>query len=245
MLREVQASEIWTTRSGSVERRDGWKKITDFLSGIQRPVFEVTARSVRERFGHLFQKRKATNREEEKASGISPEPSEVDLMMDELVELFETAASDQQAAVQEKKEKLAADMAKAQEMRQQSLGTMGESRKRKLNEDADENVEKKRKHSSRSETFLFLEEKIKLDTDMKERELDLKKKELEEKMRGRAMLLEEQRRKETGENQILPLLGQIMQQLRCQNDILSDLRRQQEQQGHLIAKILKNMNKDC
>ena len=60
-------------------------------------------------------------------------------------------------------------MAKAQKMRQQSLETMGESRKRKLNED----VEKKRKHCSRSETILFLEEKIKLDTDMNERELYL------------------------------------------------------------------------
>ena len=82
VLREVQASEMWTARSGNVKRRDGWKSVTDCLSRVQRPIFEVTARSVREIFWHLFQTRKAKNREEEKTSGIAPELSEVNMKMD-------------------------------------------------------------------------------------------------------------------------------------------------------------------
>ena len=87
---------------------------------------------MREHFQGLFDRRKAKNREEEQASGITPnEPSEIEVMLDELISLFESAAIDQKAADKEKSDKAAADIAKAQDMRQQSLETFAETRKRK------------------------------------------------------------------------------------------------------------------
>eukprot|EP00795_Rhopilema_esculentum_P012122 gene12122-2727_t len=87
-----------------MERGDGWKQIADRLNKIESPNFECTARSVREHFQTLIEKRKVVNREEERASVISPEITEVDILLDELLEVFSSAAFDQQAAEKEKLE---------------------------------------------------------------------------------------------------------------------------------------------
>eukprot|EP00795_Rhopilema_esculentum_P017010 gene17010-8515_t len=136
MLRDVNASEIWMTKPGSMERGDGWKQIADRLNKIESPNFECTARSVRENFQTLIEKRKVVNREEERASGISPEITEVDILLDELLEVFSSAAFDQQAAEKEKVDKRVEDVEKAKELRQQSLETLGETQK-KMREDAE------------------------------------------------------------------------------------------------------------
>ena len=104
----------------------------DTLSLIERPNFDVSVQSVREHFKQFFLKRKSKNREEEGASGISPEPSESVALLDELIAVLDAATIYQQAEAKEAKEKLAADLQKAEEMRRQSMETLRESRKRKL-----------------------------------------------------------------------------------------------------------------
>ena len=44
MLPDVNTSEIWMTKPGSMERGDGWKQIADRLNKIESPNFECTAR---------------------------------------------------------------------------------------------------------------------------------------------------------------------------------------------------------
>ena len=111
----------------------GWQT----LNGMERLKFKVSSRSVREHFQALYDRRRAKNREEEHASGIAPdELTEADTILDELISLFETAANDFRAIDREKVEKVAAKRAKANEMRQQSLETLGETRKRTSWEEA-------------------------------------------------------------------------------------------------------------
>ena len=55
------------------------------------PSFGINQRSVRDRFQYLYQKRKSKNREEERASGISPEITDIDNLLDEIIEIFESA----------------------------------------------------------------------------------------------------------------------------------------------------------
>ena len=62
-------SDLWIMKAGSQERGRKWKKIADWLTIIEVPRFEVYHRSTREHFQVLFEKRKAKNREEERASG--------------------------------------------------------------------------------------------------------------------------------------------------------------------------------
>jgi len=61
----------------------------------------------------LLSKRKAKNRKEEAVSGISPEPTEADILLNELLEIFGTADLEHKAATEELKQNQAADIAKA------------------------------------------------------------------------------------------------------------------------------------
>lgn len=124
----------------------------------------------------MLSKRKAKNRKEEAVSGISPEPTEADILLNELLEIFGTADLEHKAATEELKQNQAADIAKAQEIRQQSVETLGESRKRRLGEEGGK-VPKKRNE----ETYSLLKEKMDVDTKIKIEELQLRKKELEGK----------------------------------------------------------------
>ena len=123
------------TRAVSAERGDEWKKIPDTLNLIECPVFRTNQRSTRERFQYLFEKRKSKNREEVRASGISPDITETDKLLNELIELFETDNLEQANSAKEKANKVALDAEKGLEMRRMSMERMRESAKRTSSDD--------------------------------------------------------------------------------------------------------------
>ena len=88
-------------------------------------------RSVRDRYRLLEKKAKAKRNDENKASGISPETSEVFTAMDNLIERFEEADNIRTTEATEKKSKTETELLKAQELRKESLETLGETKKRK------------------------------------------------------------------------------------------------------------------
>ena len=65
-----------------------WQKIMDNLNAKEYPKFCLKGiRSVRERYG-ILEKYKRKMREETSASGISPEPDELDQLLEEIIALF-------------------------------------------------------------------------------------------------------------------------------------------------------------
>ena len=195
MLCEVLVSEIWSTKPVSVERRNGWKKIMDTLLTMQSPKFDVTIRSVMEHFQIMVRKRKQQDRAEDIASGIIPEVSESDVLLDELIDLFDAAAVDQSAASQHLMEKQAADIAKAEEIHSVSMETLGETRKRRSGERTEDIGGSSRNLGKRA--YDIIQEKIKFDVEIKERELNLKEMAVKEKAMHRENVLEEQRKQES------------------------------------------------
>ena len=103
--------------------------------------------------------------------------------MDELIEVFETATLEQATAVKEKSDKAALDAEKGLEMRRMSMESMGESSKRKANDDG--KGKEKRVRRTASDTFQYLNERISLDVEWKKKEFELKERELEEKAKKR------------------------------------------------------------
>ena len=219
-LREVLASEIWNTKPGSTDRRDGWKKTVDTLSQIERPSFDVSIRSVRDHFQTIFAKRKSQIRKEESASGIGPETSERDVILDELIDLFEAATSDQQSAVQEMKEKQAAERKTAEEMRRMTMEMLGESRKRRR---GDENKATERKRNVGKKPFEIVQEKIQFDVEMRERELRLKEKEIAKKARHGETIMEGQRQQECERREIRLMLHKIDNRLDEQDRTIKEI----------------------
>eukprot|EP00794_Sanderia_malayensis_P006420 gene6420-7153_t len=206
-------------------------------------IIESEFKSVRERFAALLERRKAKNREEERASGICPELTDTDKMLDELIELFESAAQEQSVAAKEKANKVAGDIEKGQEMRRLSMESRGESVKRKSGNEAGAGGKEKRKNYG-VETFKYLNEKLKFEMEWKEREQKLKERELEEKAKEReADENERKRREENKERDFTRVVERIELQLQQQNQLLMQVIQQQQHQYNLIMNIAEQINK--
>ena len=91
-LREVLVHEPWKQKYGSQERGKVWEKIAESLNGLNTVCelyFKVTQRSVRDRYKLLVDNFKKREREEDAASGISPEETESDIALADIIERFE------------------------------------------------------------------------------------------------------------------------------------------------------------
>ena len=134
--------------------------------------FKVTARSVRDRYNLLVKKYKKKWSEKEKASGINPKYTEIDDALLDLIQRFDEAVSEMKNESEEKNGKKEEDLVKAQEVRQKSLETFGETRKRKAESE-------KRTRRSTSDTINVLEKKSEREHEFRKEELKLRKQEIE------------------------------------------------------------------
>ena len=101
-----------TRKEAFLEARSA-KKIANNLNGLELPRFKVSTRAVTERYTLLSEKFKAKMKDEEKASGIECDLSEAEK---------EVAAED---TVENDKKKV--DNAKAVEMRNRALESLGKT----------------------------------------------------------------------------------------------------------------------
>ena len=183
LVREILTEEPYTHRPKSKERGAVWAVIAAILNSLSDPVFHVTQRSVRDRFKLLETKFNVKRRYEERATGISPEESEIDKALEEILAKMAEAEGEYDIKTQDKKDKMEKEKGAAEEMRRRSLETFAETKKRSNNEsDVEDNEpsgKKKRVRSTGSETLIYLQENAQMMKSTKEKELLLKEKELE------------------------------------------------------------------
>ena len=106
-LREVLVHEPWKQKYGSQERGKVWEKIAESLNGLNTVCelyFKVTQRSVRDRYKLLVDNFKKREREAA-ASGISPEETQSDTALADIIERFEEADEMHKKQTDEKKSK--------------------------------------------------------------------------------------------------------------------------------------------
>ena len=103
LLREILAVEPYTFKPKSKERGNAWTLIANTLNTLKDPMFNVNQRSVRDRYKVLETRFNEKEREEAKASGISPEESEIDQAMQEIIEKMNEAEQSYHKISEEKK----------------------------------------------------------------------------------------------------------------------------------------------
>ena len=114
---------------------------------------------------------------------MSPNIYDIDKLLEELIELFETANLEQETIAKQRADKMALNAEKGLEMRRMSMETMGESSKRQAS-DGDRGKEK-RPRRVQKDTFEYLNENLKLDVEWQRRDVELKERALEEKVKAR------------------------------------------------------------
>ena len=118
---------------------------------------------------------------EERSTGVSPEPTELDQALADIIEMEEVASTSQEIDEAVVKEKEDTDKQKAGSMRKMAMEKLGETQKREVEEGEQESYMKKNR--SGNETISFLCEKAESEKALREEELAIRRKqqELEEK----------------------------------------------------------------
>ena len=186
--REILLYEPFKFKVRSVERKKALETIAGNLNAIEDPKFRVTARSVRDRYAYLTSRKSTQLKDVERASGIAVVETQLDVLLEEILEKEKQAKSAFEDKKKEADDKTVKDKLSAQEMRQKAMERMSQ-KKNNLEED-DNGPKKKKARRSSQELFEFFEEKMskthaykkeKLQVKLKEQEAIDKKKERKER----------------------------------------------------------------
>lgn len=218
LCREILVCEPFKPPKGSVERGKIWTKIADTLNSLTTIRFKVNQRGVRERYERLRKKFLEKQREEEKASGISPEETELDSLLEEITDREKLADETRDNTTK----KAEADKNTAEEMRKLAMERVSETQKRG-DEEGCSSTKKKRKRRSGNEAVEFLREKS-------EREMRLREEELADK---RAQQAQDANR----QDQL------VRQQMEMHNMQRLMLQQQQQQTAAMMSLLEKVLNK--
>ena len=177
---EILITEPFKFRKGSLDRGRLWTVVANNLNRIEEVHFNVKQRGVRERWEVIQSRWQARMRNEEKASGIAPEPeSDLDNMIQEITEKERLA--EEGRGGDEKIKKAESERETAEHVRKQAMETFNETEKRSESKTEDECLNKstKRKRRSGSDSVEYLREKSSLEMKLRAEELAVKKKQLE------------------------------------------------------------------
>ena len=119
------------------QRAQLWLEIAENLAQIREPNFKVNLhrRAVRDRYNLLSSKlRRKLKDEEKKASGIETSMSEVDLLLEQLIENEDATETQQKINVEGNKRKVMEERMNAEDMQAKTMDKLGETKRRKENE---------------------------------------------------------------------------------------------------------------
>ncbi|XP_029180213.2 uncharacterized protein [Acropora muricata] len=228
LCREILVEEFYRFKKGSNERGRIWTQISQNLNSVAAVKFKVNQRAVRERFDLLIGRFRQQSKEEAKASGVSPEQTELDALLEEISERQKLAESTRESCSSKNVE---TDRKKAEEIRTQALERVGATKKR-----ANEDCERKPKRQRRSgaDVTEFIREKSEKELKIRKEELALKAKEIENEKEKHAQMFQSQE---------AMIANMSKQQDQMQTLQIAFLQQQQQQTQAMMALLEKFANK--
>ena len=172
LCRELLAINPFKAKGKTIQRTKIWEMVVQHLEEIHEPPFKVTVRAVRDRYSLLsktFRKRMAS---EQKASGLSPEMSELDILLEEHPGVEDQSEEKRLSESEGKNKKTEQDRAKAVDMRKKAMENLSETTRRKSQE---ENPPKKKARGSTSDTIEYLKQRNDAEFALRREELELKR----------------------------------------------------------------------
>lgn len=229
--KEVMLFELWKFKPGSRERGHCLDRIAESLNQLEKPCFNVSQKSIRDRLKILERDFKKKDRFERNASGISPEKSEVDEFMEDYLERREEQEKQSETTSAEGRDKAAKEKASAEDMRNKAMERLAETKKRA----GDDPPRKKRKQSS-NETIEFLREASEKECELKKEELEFRKKQGESATTQQNLMFQQQHemtrqfqeQMKNQQQQFQMMCQMFMQQQQTQNQALLELLKKQQ-----------------
>ena len=231
LCREIMVIEPYSAKPRTAQRGQLWKDIADRLNCLSEHKFNVTQRAVRDRFKLLSEKFKRKMAAEKVASGINPEVSELDVLLEEILAKEETYNEEQSSDLAGNKRKEELDKENAHEIRLKAMESLKETQKRKTNCGQDERKVKRR--SNGSEVVQFLKDRMGNENVLKDQELELK----------RQQLCREEKRQELEEGRHHDMMKMMQMQQQQTQQMQMNFVQSQQQQSQLLMALLEKISK--
>ena len=127
LLEEIVVSEPYQYKSSTRERGKIWEDITERLNANDAFKNQLgNKRAIRDRYTLLAKKFKKRMAEEERASGVSPEMSEQDKLLEQIIERFKESDREADENAQQGDKNKENDRKKVEEMRKRSMEKLGD-----------------------------------------------------------------------------------------------------------------------
>lgn len=255
LCREVLFIKPYQFKPGSACSGNAWTSIANDLCAVEELCFTVNQKSVRDRYRLLIDKHKKKMRAQESESGSTTDETELDQLLQNILEETEEALSTYDKETKEKQDKELLDRKRAEEVRQKALESLGQTQKRHVEEN-DDCQRKKRPRKNGNETMMYLQNKAEREFDLRKEEMQLKRQEMEFQ---KEMQLEAIRKQnsttqnveklfEHFQTQQLNLQQQLMQQQQQYQQMQMKQAQQQQQmmqqQSQLVFTLLEKMSKN-
>ena len=214
LCREIFAVNVFCgTKRSTVARGAKWEKVAENLNNLNHVYFKVDKRGVRDRYNILARDLRRKNRDEEKASGIDTELTDLEKALEDLIEREDAVESEQRAADDQKKQ----DKENAAEMRNRAMETFGQSKKRKEPEGNENEERKLKKRSNGNATVAYLKEKNERMEKIQKEELELKRLQLEKEENFMKLMMTQQQQQQ---KQLQEFQAMLSMQAKQQNDLV-------------------------
>ena len=156
LCREILVVNVFCgTKRSTVARGAKWEKVAENLNKLQDVYFKVDKRAVRDRYNNLARDLRKKIKNEEKASGIETDMTNLEKALEDLIEREDAAESEQRVVDDQKKQ----DRENATDMRKRAMESIGQTKKRKESNDDENEGRKFKKRSSGNATVAYLREK--------------------------------------------------------------------------------------
>ena len=177
LCREIIVNDLFQHKDMTRERGQCLDNIADTLNAVTTVFFKVDQRAIRDKLKKLLKEFIAKKNEEEKSSGISPEHSELD---DLLQEIIDRKTECEKNYTEKASKKIDDEKAAAEDVRKRSMERLSETRKRLKSDTSDDDYVEKKRRSSGTDTIAYLREKSERDFQLREEEMRLKREELDQ-----------------------------------------------------------------
>lgn len=252
--REILLMKPYKFKPGSTERGNAWTSIAVDLGALEDITFNVTQKSVRDRYRLLVEKHKRKMRSQEGESGSTTEETELDQLLQNITEEADEATGLYDQENKRKQEENQKDRRNAEEVRMKALEGLGETQKRRNEEEKDDpsSLGSRKKRKSGTETMVYLQNKAEKEFELRKEELQMKKQEMEqqkellkdEKQNQLLIAQNTQKMFEQFQSQQVNLQQQLIQQQHQYQQMYMSQQQQQQQQTQMLLTLIEKLTKN-
>ncbi|XP_014674816.1 PREDICTED: inner centromere protein A-like [Priapulus caudatus] len=181
LLKELVVRNPFQFRRGSQERGKVWEQVALALEPLNKgeKACSFSQRTVRDKYKALANKQRINDNKEKAASGISPEETEIEKEIRQLIEQLQEMELDGDNIPTQKRDEEEKKKMDGIEMQNVMLERFSET---KMRQNGEGTPQRKRRNNG-SETFSILEKKIKMDQEFRKDETMRRREEEERKNR--------------------------------------------------------------